>query len=205
MRRITFLFTLISMVVSSTTPVAFANQDVTPEKVEKIREMLVTEFNVLSELSNQKWEEFFVSHAQLLEKQGRADRAQAAVSMADPALREEVLALYREKIDSLSENGILLILAALFAADDDGDYYYEDEYYWDREPYWDREYHCEYRHGHQYCEYRQVRKWRNVRRSRRVRRHRSGHGDSDGPVTDVEVALILIILTLNEDMPASEV
>lgn len=113
MKKIFTLFITLSLFITSFSALAQQKQ-LTPKQVEQVRSLLVEGYNLLSKYTDQEWETNFKKAAKELRKHNFHQRAEAMESMADPALKEDILSIYREKMNSMAENGIVFTSIAGF-------------------------------------------------------------------------------------------
>lgn len=86
---------------------AFANS---PVVLEDARKTLLNEYNYLQSLEGAQWQHLIEDLSAILEDQNKVFEAEVINSMKDPAIRTEIAAILKEKIDNLAANGIFYVL-----------------------------------------------------------------------------------------------
>lgn len=121
MKKILTILLTLSCFLVLATQTSFAKAS--PKQIEYMRKSLVKKYNTLKMIarSDEKWENLFLTWAQQMEEEDKPELAEILVSYSDPSLKEEVLQSLKDRIDSRSNNGIILLIEALVAGDDDSE------------------------------------------------------------------------------------
>jgi len=75
----------------------------------QVQEKLIKTYNLVSKLSIKEWQEKLLELSNNYSELGEKDKAEALESMSGAEFQEEILLILKENINSISENGILLI------------------------------------------------------------------------------------------------
>ena len=76
-------------------------------KREYLRSQLMETYQNLVTMSDKEWRSTMLDGASRMEKEGKKENARVVLKLADPSMRNFALDLFKNKIDEVSQNGLI--------------------------------------------------------------------------------------------------